>query len=85
MKKTITTLLGASFASLLLVACGVGGGGAAAPVDDTPEGAAINYRQSNMKSIAYKVGQLRGWSRAKSRSTKLPSPSTRATSPRWPA
>ena len=56
MKKLVTTLLGASLVSLL-AACG---GGAEAPVDDTPEGAAFQYRRSVMQSIAYKVGQIRG-------------------------
>jgi cytochrome c556 len=56
--KTFATLIGASLASLLLVSCG-GGGGAQAPVDDTPEGAAFQYRQAVMRSIAYKVGQAR--------------------------
>ncbi len=53
----LATLLGASLASLLLVSCG---GGAQAPADDTPEGAAVEYRQSVMEAIAYKVGQARG-------------------------
>jgi cytochrome c556 len=55
--KKLATLLGASFASLLLVACS--GGGGQAPVDDTPEGAAVQFRQSLMETIAYKVGQAR--------------------------
>jgi cytochrome c556 len=56
MKKLVTTLLGVSLVSLL-AACG---GTAEAPVDDTPEGAAFQYRRSVMQSIAYKVGQIRG-------------------------
>jgi cytochrome c556 len=55
--KKLATLLGASFASLLLVACS--GGGGQAPADDTPEGAAVQFRQSLMETIAYKVGQAR--------------------------
>jgi cytochrome c556 len=57
MKKLVTTLLGVSLVSLL-AACG--GGTAEAPVDDTPEGAAFQYRRAVMQSIAYKVGQIRG-------------------------
>ena len=56
MKKLFATLLGACLVSTL-AACG---GPAQAPVDDTPEGAAFQYRRSVMQSIAYKVGQLRG-------------------------
>jgi cytochrome c556 len=57
MKKLVTTLLGVSLVSLL-AACG--GGTAEAPADDTPEGAAFQYRRAVMQSIAYKVGQIRG-------------------------
>ena len=56
MKKLFATLLGASLISLL-AACGVGGG--AAPVDDSPEGLAVQYRQSVMRSLAYKVAAVR--------------------------
>jgi cytochrome c556 len=55
--KKLATLLGASVASLLLAACG---GGAQAPVDDSPEGQAVQFRQSVMESLAYKVAQARG-------------------------
>ena len=55
--KKLATLTGASLVSLLLVGCG--GGTASAPVDDTPEGAAVQFRQSLMETIAYKVGQAR--------------------------
>jgi cytochrome c556 len=41
-----------------IVACG--GTTAQAPADDTPEGAAFQYRQAVMRSIAYKVAQARG-------------------------
>jgi cytochrome c556 len=58
MKTLFATLLGAGFVSML-AGCGAGGGGQAA-VDDTPEGAAFQYRRSVMQSVAYKVGQLRG-------------------------
>ena len=57
--KKLTTLLGASLVSLLVVGCG-GGGTASAPAEDTPESAAFQYRRSVMQSIAYKVGQARG-------------------------
>lgn len=58
MKKLVATLLGISFVSLL-ASCG-GGGGAQAPVDDSPEGQAFQYRRAVMQAIAYKVAQLRG-------------------------
>jgi len=58
MKKLVATLLGVSFVSLL-ASCG-GGGTAQAPVDDSPEGQAFQYRRAVMQSIAYKVGQIRG-------------------------
>jgi cytochrome c556 len=54
----LATLLGVSMVSMLVVACG--GGGGTAVVDETPEGAAFQYRQAVMRSIAYKVGQARG-------------------------
>ncbi len=57
MKKLVVTLLGVSFVSLL-ASCG--GGTAEAPVDDSPEGQAFQYRRAVMQAIAYKVGQLRG-------------------------
>jgi cytochrome c556 len=57
MKKLIATLLGVSFVSLL-ASCG--GGTAQAPVDDSPEGQAFQYRRSVMQAIAYKVAQIRG-------------------------
>lgn len=57
--KKLATLLGVSMVSLLVVACG-GGAGGGATVEDTPEGAAFQYRQAVMQSIAYKVGQARG-------------------------
>jgi cytochrome c556 len=57
--KKLATLLGASLVSLLVVACG-GGGGTTATVEDTPEGAAFQYRRGVMQAIAYKVGQARG-------------------------
>jgi cytochrome c556 len=56
MKKLFATLLGACLISTL-AACG---GTAQAPADDTPEGAAFQYRRAVMQSVAYKVGQLRG-------------------------
>jgi cytochrome c556 len=57
MKKLVATLLGVSFVSLL-ASCG--GGTAQAPVDDSPEGQAFQYRRAVMQAVAYKVGQLRG-------------------------
>jgi cytochrome c556 len=54
--KKLASLLGASLVSLLVVGCV---GSTQAPVDDTPEGAAFQYRQAVMRSIAYKVGQAR--------------------------
>jgi cytochrome c556 len=56
MKRIFATLLGASLVAGL-AACG--GGTAQAPVDDTPEGRAFEYRHSVMEAIAYKVAQLR--------------------------
>jgi cytochrome c556 len=56
MKKLFAMLLGASLVSML-AACGAGGG--AAPADDSPEGQAVQYRQSLMRSIAYKVAAVR--------------------------
>ena len=57
--KKIYTLLGASVVPLLLISCG-GGSTAEAPVPDTPEYAAFQYRSSLMNVIAYKVAQARG-------------------------
>jgi cytochrome c556 len=54
--KKLAILIGTSLASLLLVSCG---GGGQAAVDDSPEGMAVQYRQSIMRSVAYKVGQVR--------------------------
>jgi cytochrome c556 len=56
--KKLTTLFGVSLASLLVVSCG--GGTAQAPVDDSPEGAAFQFRTGVMEAIAYKVAQARG-------------------------
>jgi len=55
-------LLGVLFTSMFVIACSQGGsgGGAAAVVDDSPEAVAFRYRQGLMRSIAWKVGQLRG-------------------------
>jgi cytochrome c556 len=51
-------VLGASLVSLLVVACSQGGGSAA--VDDSPEGRAVTYRHGVMRSVEWKVVQLRG-------------------------
>jgi cytochrome c556 len=48
---------------LLLGACGQSGGGgagAAAPVDDSPEYQAFQFRDGMMHALAWKVGKLRG-------------------------
>jgi cytochrome c556 len=55
MKKLFATLLGA-FLVAGVASCG---GGGTAPVDDTPEGQAFQYRQSVMRGIAYKVAAVR--------------------------
>jgi cytochrome c556 len=57
MKKLFVTLIGACLVSML-AACGAGGGDAAA-VDDSPEGQAVQFRQSVMRSLAYKVAAVR--------------------------
>ena len=56
MKKLFATLVGASLVAVL-AACGAGGG--AAPADDSPEGLAVQYRQSVMRSLGYKVAAVR--------------------------
>jgi len=58
MKKLVVTLLGVILLPLFVVACSQAP--APAPVNDTPEGAAFEYRSSMMKAIAWKVGQARG-------------------------
>jgi cytochrome c556 len=55
MKKSFATLLGA-LVVLGLASCG---GGAAPAVDDSPEGQAVSYRQSVMRSLGYKVAAVR--------------------------
>ena len=63
MKKLAVTLLGAVLVPMLVVSCGQqgsGGAGGAAAEPDTPETAAFHYRDSLMKTIAWKVGKLRG-------------------------
>jgi cytochrome c556 len=55
MKKLVATLLGASLVCGL-AACG---GGGAAEIPDTPEGAAFEYRHSVMEALAYKVARVR--------------------------
>jgi cytochrome c556 len=61
MNKLSLRLLGASLVPLFIISCGgQTGGGAQAPVDESPEGAAFRYRSSIMESIAYKVAQARG-------------------------
>jgi len=54
MKRLFATLLG-----VFLVAALASCGGGAAPVDDSPEGQAVQYRQSVMRSLGYKVAAVR--------------------------
>lgn len=54
-----SALVGAALALSMLAGCGQGSSGGAA-VDDSPEGAAFQYRQGLMRAIAWKTGQLRG-------------------------
>src|SRR5512138_3678090 len=54
-----SALVGAALALSMLAGCGQGSSGGAA-VDDSPEGAAFQYRQGVMRAIAWKTGQLRG-------------------------
>ena len=54
--KKIVALLGASFVSFVLVACG----GAPPAPPDTPEYAAFEMRTGLMEAIAWKVAQARG-------------------------
>jgi len=56
MKRLFATLLGV-FLVAGLASCG--GGGGAAPVDDSPAGQAVQYRQSVMRSLGYKVAAVR--------------------------
>jgi cytochrome c556 len=56
MRRLFATLLGAVLVAGL-ASCG--GGGGAAAVDDSPEGQAVQYRQSAMRMLGYKVGALR--------------------------
>jgi cytochrome c556 len=58
MKKLAITVLSVVLAPLLIVSCG--GQKSPAGLPDTPEAAAFNYRDGLMKSIAWKVGKLRG-------------------------
>src|SRR5688572_6701723 len=55
MKRLFTTLLGA----VLVVGVAACGGGGTAAVDDSPEGQAVQYRQSVMRSLGYKVAAVR--------------------------
>ena len=57
MKRLFATLLGAVLVAGL-ASCGVGGP-AQAPADESPEGQAVQYRQSLMRAIAYKVAAVR--------------------------
>jgi cytochrome c556 len=51
MKRLFATLLGA----LLVAGLASCGGGSAPPVDDSPEGQAVQFRQSVMRAIGYKI------------------------------
>ena len=55
MKRLFATLLGA----VLVAGLASCGGGGAGPVDDSPEGLAVQYRQSVMRSLGYKVAGVR--------------------------
>ena len=55
MKRLFATLLGA----VLVAGLASCGGGGEAPVDDSPEGLAVQYRQSVMRSLGYKVAGVR--------------------------
>jgi cytochrome c556 len=62
-KSNTLALIGAVLASMLVIGCSQGGGGGGAgaqAVDDSPEAVAFRYRQGLMRSIAWKVAQLRG-------------------------
>ena len=54
MQRLFATLLGA-----VLVAGLASCGGGTAPVDDSPEGQAVQFRQSVMRALAYKVAAVR--------------------------
>ena len=60
MKRLFATLLGA----VLVAGLASCGGGGTAPVDDSPEGQAVQYRQSVMRTLAYKVAAVRGMASA---------------------
>ncbi len=53
-----SALLGATLALSLIAGCSQAPSGGA--VDDSPEGAAFQYRQGLMRAIAWKTGQIRG-------------------------
>jgi cytochrome c556 len=55
MKRLFATLLGV----VLVAGLASCGGGGAAPVDDSPEGQAVQFRQSVMRSLGYKVAAVR--------------------------
>jgi cytochrome c556 len=55
MQRLLATLLGA----VLVAGLASCGGGGAAPVDDSPEGQAVQYRQSVMRILGYKVAGIR--------------------------
>jgi cytochrome c556 len=59
MKKFAATLIGALLVPLLVVSCGQGGPAVQAE-NDTPEGAAFEFRSALMETLAWKVGQARG-------------------------
>ena len=56
MKRLFATLLGAVLVAGL-ASCG--GGGGERPLDDSPEGQAVQFRQSVMRSLGYKVAAVR--------------------------
>jgi cytochrome c556 len=53
--RTFSTLLGALLVPMLVVSCSQQGG---APVDDSPEGQAFQYRRGVMQALQWKQGKL---------------------------
>ena len=70
------------FSLPVLASCGGGGAG---PVDDSPEGLAFQYRQSVMRSLAYKVAAVRAMAAGEVPVDEAKFRKDTATSRRWPA
>ena len=81
-EKTIRHVARCCLSLPLLASCG--GGGGAAPVDDSPEGQAVQYRQSVMRSLAYKVAAVRAMAAGEVPVDEAKFRKDTATSPRWP-